>query len=184
MIYIAALPVGWLVNYDLEGIWKEAVLAVPACVRRYKGRERKTSVRMACIPAEILTAYLKNNSVDFLLQQPDVSKDIITKWRVKWSVRPVLIYTRANILISRTCFSFSLFWNVYHGITMNFNIKYWLLLHSRKTSTRKLSTAEHPTVSCESQKENVVIQLQTSFMCNTQYFFKTSLPTNALFIKT
>jgi len=70
-------------NYDLEGIWKEAVLAVPACVRRFKGRVQKTSVRMACIPAEILTTHLKNKSVDFMLQQPDVSKDIIPKWRVK-----------------------------------------------------------------------------------------------------
>jgi len=111
MMYIAALPVSelWL-GRDLE----EAALAVAACVRRFKRRAQKTSVWMACIPAEILTTYLKNKSVDFMLQQPDVSKDIILKWRVKWCVRLVLIYIRANILISRTCLIFSLFWSVYH----------------------------------------------------------------------
>jgi hypothetical protein len=72
-----------MVNYDLEGIWKEAVLAIPARVRRYKGLARKTSVRKASIQAEILTTYLKNKSVNFVSQQPDVSKDIILKWRVR-----------------------------------------------------------------------------------------------------
>jgi hypothetical protein len=59
---------------------------------------------MACIPAEILTAYLKNKNVDFTLQQfaaPNVNE-------MESIVRPVLIYIRANILISRTCLIFSL----------------------------------------------------------------------------